>query len=248
VSSAGESVRLTDDPTVQPETFGSWSSCVRWAFGNGKVDGMVTYTARRYAPDGTISELGIFGITFDPDTLEPGFTPLAPTLIPGLDLNYYISEEWGPMTNTWYDWSPDGTMIAYGRSGVGVVVKEIATGASWILAPDGCAPRWSPVRADGSTKVAFFVVEDRSIHMSNPDGTGRALAVRSMGITDTITAKYLDGRFAWSPAGDNLVFQVTSTRRAFITILLYRTNSLGGSTRQLTDREPASWLMGWVAQ
>jgi len=125
-----------------------------------------------------------------------------------------------------YDWSPDGGRVV--RHSGGMIYIDDST----VPLCSGWGPKWSPVRSDGSTLIAFHVGGwGGSIHTIRPDGSGETSIVTS-------SSQQVTHPVAWSPHGTYLVYTVVRNPKPMITQSthdVYRVSAEGGSTSNLTN-------------
>ncbi len=210
-------VQLTDDPNVQ-----LWSGPeARWATHDGVVDGKVSYFAQRFGTDGVVVEgsEGLYEADVDWAILTPDTTP---TKLP-------VSMPMGP-----YDWSPDGTQIAYSSNGIWIA-DPYSEGAGTLLF-GGFGPRWSPELDDiGSTLIAFRVGSwgDAQIRTISPGG-GSDTTIVALGKNRTIGGIY------WSPEGTHLIYTLIQSKgcracQSNDSYDIYRVGADGSNSTNLTS-------------
>lgn len=254
-SIAGAVVQLTDDPSVQPMNFVSYPEHVvpRWATQNGVVDGKVSYLARRWGTDPSgdpiVVEAGLYAITFDPETLGPGFTAIAPSRV-AVELPVEnLTPGFGISVRTPYDWSPNGSTVVYAFGGA-LYLAAVGEPNQTLLISSGTAtyPRWSPARAGGASTIAFIidVGSEPDIEVINPDGTGHIKLVESTGTIHRGTRP--SSEFRWSPNGTYLVYGLLALKvSGFTSAILYHIPYSGGSSKALTGEFDVSSVIGWPA-
>ncbi|MHC5011606.1 MAG: TolB family protein [Planctomycetota bacterium] len=248
VSESGTAVLLFDDPAFELGNGNPWPlGPTRWATDNGVVDGKISFTAQVWIedPDNTdppvgwaLVEWGIYVATLDPADLA--------TAGDSLDLTWTrlpIEFAWPVSIN--YDWSPDGTSIAFvDGPGSGIWLAEEASPAWDVtrLTLEGGSPRWSH---DG-TRLAFSSVSS-GIHTMNADGTGLVTVVEDPQDSGKFTNKVYNP--CWSPNDTHLAYN-----RAHLSTPgarqnswdIYRVQADGGNAVNLTeDDDRLVWLTYW---
>lgn len=128
-------------------------------------------------------------------------------------------------------WSPDGTKIAFSRSGELMVINVDGSSLIMLPTPDGAdRPSWSP---DG-TRIAYSSSKSsQTIHVSNADGSNPVRVTRT-GDWETNPQ--------WSPDSRRLVF----CRRIDGVFQLFTINADGSSEERLSENTgaaecPADW-------
>jgi hypothetical protein len=180
----------------------------RW----GKDDSFVSFGAHNALDD--IGEIWAANVAFDDVTGKPALAsvPAAVVVAPLGAIPVH-------------DWSPEGDQVVYSlavNQGDGdvidVVVYDLVTDSTRLLARDAIDPFWSP---DGA-KIAFL---GAGIEVVNPDGTGRTF----------LTEGYLGG---WSPDGKHILYNRVSPKNGsggtFYTSDVLRIPAAGGPAVNLT--------------
>jgi hypothetical protein len=224
-SEDGRVVQLTE--LTEPDTK---VASARWATRDGVADGKLSFVEMSYSAPGWTAG-GLYAI-------EIGWTeagePVAMTepaeVVPvvGVPSGSY---GWS------YDWSPDGEHLLR-QSGDLVYIDDSATPLC-----SGWGPKWSPVRPDGSTLIAFGVdIWGGEIHTIRPDGSGETSIV-SVSNQQTVDC------LAWSPHGTYLVYDVSKTAKIGIsqsTRDVFRVGAQGGGSTNLTgDVSGGVGSFGW---
>ena len=93
-------------------------------------------------------------------------------------------------------WSPDGSSIAFGRSGGGIYVLELSSREAWNLTDAGWAPSWSP---DGRWIAYMRTVEFEESHVWKIPAAGGEPTQLTLG-------RFFRRSPTWSPDGDRIVF------------------------------------------
>jgi hypothetical protein len=244
LSETGTSVQLTDDPSVAPFYDPWWNGThPRWANDGAVADGKVSFNGYRWV-DGAIAERGIFAASFDPDALGDGFVPVALTLQPvSVQIAPY---DGGLFAFGSYDWSPDGSAVVFAADSLpdcGLRVQSLGGPLSVLTTDRGTYPRWSNVRSDGESLIAFYNGAV-GIEVIKPDGTGRRTLVAG---TNT---RGFSKELRWSPSGTYLAcgFVTYSSRGIVTSDTVYRIPYSGGTgialTKDLTWCEPRGWPQG----
>jgi hypothetical protein len=136
-----------------------------------------------------------------------------------------------------YDWSPDGEHLVR-QSGETIFIDDSTTPLC-----SGWGVKWSPVRPDGGTLVAFGVgIWGNEIHTIRPDGTGEATIV-------SVSNQQSVDSVIWSPHGTYLVYDASKYAKIGIskpTHDTYRAAATGGSSTNLTgDISGGAGPIGW---
>ena len=126
----------------------------------------------------------------------------------------------------------------------GIYVTDLAVGSAPLgVAPPGCShPRWSPLRADGTSRIAFFTGMGSLIELDsvNPDGTGRKIVI------PPLSRNYFGANVRWSPHGSHLIFDVLQISRDHsIERFIYRATADGDSPTCLTKTLNSAFPLGW---
>ena len=93
-------------------------------------------------------------------------------------------------------WSPDGSSIAFGRSGGGIYVLELSSREAWNLTDAGWAPSWSP---DGRWIAYMRTVEFEESHVWKIPAAGGEPTQLTLG-------RFFRRSPTWSPDGARIVF------------------------------------------
>lgn len=215
------------------------------ATGSLVVDGRISCLGL----DTATGELGIYAVDIDPDALGPYFTAAASSRVRP-DINLLLSPD---VSHTGgYDWSPDGNWIVYdlAQEDGGIVVAE-AAGQSQptLVAQDGWYPRWSPVRADGTTRIAFFAGGGSAGRLDsvNPYATDRKTI-----ITPISDKSWVMGQVRWSPHGSHIIYDVL-TYKKYMSLSnaqwsTYRATADGAEPTCLTGTLVSAHPLGWGAE
>jgi hypothetical protein len=194
VTASGTAVQLTNDPNLCPNRAPDWYyPQLRWSGRSGVDDGRISYLGVRWSGS-AVDAAGIFALDVDPSDLE-SHTAAAPSLV----LEFTLSYDDQTFIAGNYDWSQDGSSIAYAHSGAGwnLYRADASDGFSdptQLTSGSAAYPRWSP---DGSKIV--YLASDRGIHTISPDGTGDTRIVDA-------PRKGQYYHLLWSPNGTNLVY------------------------------------------
>jgi hypothetical protein len=160
-----------------------WPTTPRWA----KDDSFMSFVARVEGETPEPARIWAAGLAFDNLTGVPVLTTSPVPVVDGEQSN------WRDIQN--FDWSPDGSEIAYGLEPNGdlgtVKIKNLDSGETRVLGYGAYSPTWSP---DGLT-IAFKPF-NQGVHLIRPDGTG---LVR-------LTNNSWDLPTGWSPDGKHVLF------------------------------------------
>jgi TolB protein len=146
-------------------------------------------------------------------------------------------------------WSPDGSQIAFGASGVGgvpgqavgrtliEVIDADGTGMHALTDPPSGAEDSSPAWSPDGTKVAFVRLAQENgfqIYTANADGTG---------VTQVTSTPGFKSHPAWSPDGRTIAF---AGFRQGEPSQIYTVDVNGGTPRQLTDGASSNTGPVWI--
>jgi len=219
----------------------------RWATGtDGRVDGRVSYLGM----DAT-GEVSIYAAEIDPDALGVGFEP-EPSYPVRADLNSLLAV--GDYAD--YDWSPDGNAIAFVVLGTemqdGIYVTGATVGSSLFrVTADGAHPRWSPVRADGTSRIAFIsgMGSAMTVNSVNPDGTDLKTVIPPLSnpASPNGARNFFGANVRWSPHGSHLIYDVVQfpARSGPGQRYIYQATADGGSPTCLTKTLNSAFPLGW---
>jgi len=221
-SEDGRWVQLTDiaDPNMK-------ISVARWATHDGVADGKVSFVKLSVSGGGNYDPVGIDIIAIGwTDAGEPEALTEPAEVLP-------LAGDPGWL----YDWSPDGDHVVHESGGM-LYVDDSTTSLC-----SGGGPKWSPVRSDGSSLIAFGVGGwGGEIHTIRPDGSGETSIVK---VSNNQTLQGI----AWSPHGTYLVYTVHKDPKIMISVPtndVYRVRAEGGSTSSLTnDVSEHCYSVGW---
>lgn len=232
----GSEIELTT-----PASGGENVTAVRW----GKADAFISYVAVRWTGTGASdAEAHVYTAAVSWATGEPVLTetPVQQFEVPTF-LDPYNETPLGNVLTpkvAYFDWSPDGTEVAYELEGE-IWVRELGAAAPSAAVRAGTGPAWSP---DGST-LAF---KDSGLWTMNPDGTNATQLVADGG-KDTVY-----GPIAWSPDGADLAFMLGKPRRSVPSGLgsvdfdLARVAAGGGDPVLIVkDRDSDDYVAEWRA-
>ena len=253
VSESGTRVQLTDAPDV--ETLGAWPEnssgdwrawYVQWGARPGWFcdDTKVSYWARRWQ-DGTVVEGsdGLYEVDVDLSTTIPDTTPTK------LELNLGpLWELGGPP----YDWSPDGTQIVYEHDSMSyedagaIFVLDVDPYAEPLRIGSGSGAEWSPLRADGTSRILFLQRGDSHrnanyVYSVNADGSEATLMLDYSG-------KRKESVYCatWSPNATHLAYSVTKEiRKQRLQRSVHRANAQG---EYETDLTTIGLVFAWRAE
>ena len=121
-------------------------------------------------------------------------------------------------------WSPDGSSIAFGRSGGGIFVLELSSGEAWNLTDAGWAPSWSP---DGRWIAYMRTVEFEESHVWKIPAAGGEPTQLTQG-------RFFRRSPTWSPDGARIVF-AREDRVEGVAYDLYVIPAEGGPGDPITD-------------
>jgi Tol biopolymer transport system component len=117
-------------------------------------------------------------------------------------------------------WSPDGSRVAFSPWGPIYVVDMYGRGIT--VAGGGADPKWSP---DGKRIAYIPFGQDPTIHLVNPDGTGRKSLELGLSVYG----------FDWSPCGRMFALCTRGT--------IYVANTDGTSLRRLVHGTTPQWVL-----
>ncbi len=121
-------------------------------------------------------------------------------------------------------WSPDGSSLAFRKTGAGIFVLELSSGETRNLTDDGWAPSWSP---DGRWIAFIRTVEREESHVWRiPAAGGEA--------TQLTLDRFFRTSPSWSPDGTRLVF-AREDREGGGGYDLYLIPAEGGAGEPITD-------------
>jgi TolB protein len=186
------------------------------------------------------------------DDREPAWSPDGSTIAFARNFEIYVMDASGSgQTQLTHNasgdefptWSPDGSKIAFTRYGA-------PFGAIYIMNADGSGqtpltnnvdgnafePAWSPVGADGSSRIAFARTQNVSpseIYVMNPDGSGQTQLTNAPAANDFGPD--------WSPDGQKIAF--TSERDGNAEI--YVMNADGSGQTRLTNSPAFDAYPAW---
>jgi hypothetical protein len=258
LSDGGDVVQLTLDPDLEPSPEDSGrDGHGRWASEAGVVDAKVSWFARKWdRSTGTVVDFGLYAIVFDPETLGPAFAPRTPSKVE-MTFSTFYDDGFSPIVDRPYDWSPEGNRVAYADYPAGsppgislLCVAAVGSADPPVVVATGSritSPRWSPARADGSSSIAFIVMDTYTLDVVNPDGSGHLTLVGSNGAP--LRGNYAENCLAWSPSGTYVAYTLRSVQRGVCyKALIYVISSAGGpSSSSLSSEFVFSRVVGWPA-
>ena len=204
---------------------------VRWA----QDDSFVSFVSIRWtgpAADDAAAHVYTAAVAWTSGVPALTETPVQEFEVPsGLD-GVMVADVWA------FDWSPDGTEIAYGLDGE-IWVRELGAAAPSAALRAGTQPAWSP---DGLS----IALVDGGLWTMDPDGSNSTELVADS------SKEQVYGRIAWSPGSADLAFVLGKRRRgsipsglATVNFDIARVSATGSGKVRITndsgsdDRDPA---------
>jgi len=213
-------------------------------------DGRVSYKGL----DTATGQLGFYAADIDPESLESALEAVPSSRIRS-DIALSFSFRGG------YEWSPDGEWIVYSVYDAATDGRRIAVAdangesAPATIAADAVQPRWSPVRPDGTSRIAFLTGGGGAMtwDSANPDGSDRKTIIPALSnpATSEPARNVFGANLRWSPHGTYLVYDVTQEKDVHTWSMqrfIYRATADGGSPTCLTKTLNSAFPLGWGAE
>jgi hypothetical protein len=196
-----------------------WLDTIRW----GQDDSFISFTALATVtlPDGSCGydpagfhTLYAAEVVFDASG-RPALT-MSPTAV-------LAGETAGERDIAWYDWSPDGSQVAYdlwsppGSGHYALKIADRLTGQIRLLAAESVEPAWSPY----GSRIAFRDLSEGGICTIRPDGSGE-LRLTNSGFAPV-----------WSPDGKHIAYTSSASPKN-VAYDVFRVSASGGSAVNLT--------------
>jgi hypothetical protein len=220
VNASGDRILLEGDPDLELNSIenGVPTAWQQWGNDGEVVDGKVSFLGKRWVQDPvteawSVDEWGLFVATLDPSDLDSGVEALnLEWICHDIGVKPLTGTEDDPIMWVQYDWSPDGSSIAFFNwyDGTGVhradydedsdtwTTERITTSGS------DTTPRWSP---DG-TRIAFH--SGAGIQIMDADGDNETTIVADP--RDKGPVRIWVGNPSWSPNGTHLVYVLYKNR------------------------------------